>query len=161
MPVKEKEVHYNKIIMTNDELKSILEWINQRGKFMWSDLQSHFEYKSEKMALVQNALRSNMPASNNLVDHSYVSGENPNILVLTSNGRNLLTSLKNSLPQNTGIVAGGSVTSGGDIIVGGKKIIGEKQPFKNYWYQKPVGIVILTVIAGLIISGIIYLLGWN
>lgn len=143
--------------MKNDELKSILEWAEQKGKFIWSDLQGDFEYDNQKMILVQRILRSNMPIRDNLIDHLSVSGEDPNALVLTTNGRTMLTNLRSSSSKNIGVFAGGSVTAGGDIIVGGKKIIAERQHPKNHWYEKPVGIVIL----GLIIAGSIYLLGWN
>jgi hypothetical protein len=60
--------------MTNEKLRSILEWAENRS-FTWADLQKQFGYDSQKMVSVQIALRSNMPASNNLVDHRYVSGK--------------------------------------------------------------------------------------
>ena len=81
--------------MTNSELKNILEWVERRGQFIWYDLQKHFGYDNKKMVLVQNTLRSNMPASNNLVDHLYVSGKDPYILFLTARVRHLLAELKN------------------------------------------------------------------
>lgn len=147
--------------MTNDELRKILKWAEHKEKFIWSELQTHFNYDNQKMVLIQNILRSNMPAKNNLVDHLYISGEDSNIFVLTSNGRTMLMNLENSLSKNTGILAGGPVTAGRDIIVGGKKVTGEKRLFKNRWYQKPVGIIMLAVISGLIIAGFSYLLGWG
>lgn len=80
--------------MTNNELKKLLEWTEGRS-FTWYDLQQQFGYDKQKMIDVQNALRSNMPASSNLVDHRGVSGENPNLLVMTTNGRRILADLKN------------------------------------------------------------------
>ncbi len=112
--------------MTNDELRNILEWIENKREFFWSDLQYSFNYDVTKMTLVQNTLRSNMPVKNNLVDHLYVSDKNPNTLVLTANGRAMLINLKRNSSNNARISAEGPVTAGGDIIVGGKKIISEK-----------------------------------
>lgn len=80
--------------MTNKELKKILEWTENRN-FTWADLQNQFGYDTQKMVTVQNTLRSNMPATNNLVDHRYVSGENPDLLAITTNGRRILAELKN------------------------------------------------------------------
>lgn len=80
--------------MTNEELKKVLDWAEKRG-FTWADLQKQFGYDNKKMISVQNALRSNMPAINNLVDHRYISGEDPNLLVITTNGRRIFAELKN------------------------------------------------------------------
>ncbi|MDP3729687.1 MAG: hypothetical protein Q8R26_02985 [bacterium] len=81
--------------MTNKELRKILEWADKKGNFTWNDLQKQFGYDNQKMARAQNALRSNMPISKNLVDHLYISGGDPNLLVITSNGRLFLTNLRN------------------------------------------------------------------
>lgn len=37
----------------------------------------------------------------------------------------------------------------------------DTQDYNKEWYEKPLGIVTLTVIAGVIIGGIIYFLKWN
>lgn len=43
----------------------------------------------------------------------------------------------------------------------GKIIQSRKTNNKKAWYEKPIGIVILMIIGGLIITGIAYWLGWN
>lgn len=81
--------------MTNDELKKILEWVEKKGEFVWNDLHKQFRHDEKMRVLAENALRSNMPQSSDLVDHLYVSGQDPNILVLTTRGRSVLAELKN------------------------------------------------------------------
>lgn len=67
--------------------------------------------------------------------------------------------------DNIGIMAGGPITAGGDIIVNSNKT----NPISNFdmsygqkfWYEKPIGILLLMVVGGLILAGLIFYLGWN
>lgn len=63
--------------------------------------------------------------------------------------------------HNTGIIAGGSITAGGDILVGSQKSEKIERDASVYWYQKPLGILMITIVAGVVIAGITYFLGWN
>ncbi len=43
-------------------------------------------------------------------------------------------------------------------IVGKDKVISNNE---KKWYEKPIGIIILMVLGGIILGGILYSLGWN
>jgi hypothetical protein len=40
-------------------------------------------------------------------------------------------------------------------------LTGLEDPSSKSWYEKPLGIVVLTVISGVIIAGIAYFFGWT
>ena len=118
--------------MSDDELKEILKWVvKQESGFTWGDLQKQFKFGNQKMNIVQNRLRSNLPASENLIDHIYSSGIDGNLLFIKNKGLSLLSQIES-----------------------------RSQSMKR-WYEKPFGIVLLGVIIVLISGYLLFRFSWN
>ena len=66
----------------------ILIWAYKRQEdgFSWGDLKKEFQLNPVQEQWVQKIFRSNMPASDNLVDHLNYSGGNENLFLITSKG---------------------------------------------------------------------------
>ena len=67
----------------------ILIWAYQRQEagFSWGDLKTEFELSSAQEQWIQKIFRSNMPASDNLIDHlSYNEQKDSHLFVITSKG---------------------------------------------------------------------------
>lgn len=67
----------------------ILIWAYQRQEagFSWGDLKTEFGLSSAQEQWVQKIFRSNMPASDNLIDHlSYNEQKDSHLFVITSKG---------------------------------------------------------------------------
>ena len=77
------------------KFKEVLEWVaKQKSGFTWGDLRKQFKFDDQGMSIFQNRLRSNMPASENLVDHIYSSGIDPNLLFITNRGSSILSTIR-------------------------------------------------------------------
>ncbi len=67
----------------------ILIWIykKQEAGFNWEDLKKEFQLNSAQEQWVLKVFRSNMPASENLIDHlSYNEKDNEHLYVITAKG---------------------------------------------------------------------------
>ncbi len=67
----------------------ILVWAynRQEAGFSWNDLTEEFDLTKDQEQWVQNIFRSNMSASENLIDHlSYNQDKNSHLFVITSKG---------------------------------------------------------------------------
>lgn len=157
---------------------------NKQGEgFTWGDLQNELNLDNQQMSWVQKLLRSNMPIKDNLVDHFYQSDKNPNLLTLTQKGASeALKYIKQTADRNKtynhGVIfeVGGNMQMDGviqtdkDAIVVAKvkgnytsnkgKIIQGDLTSKE-WYERPSGILMLTIASGLVIAFLIFKFGWN
>lgn len=67
----------------------ILVWAykKQEAGFSWGDMIKEFQLNSAQVQWVQKVFRSNMPASENLIDHlSYNEKDNEHLFVIASKG---------------------------------------------------------------------------
>ncbi len=66
----------------------ILIWAynRQESGFVWNDLQKEFNLTKEQEQWVQKVFRSNMPASENLIDHIYNTEANSYQYFITAKG---------------------------------------------------------------------------
>ena len=70
----------------------ILVWAyrKQEAGFTWGDLEKEFNLNKAQLNWVQKVFRSNMPASENLIDHlSYNEKANEHLFVITSKGTSI------------------------------------------------------------------------
>jgi len=93
--------------------------------------------------------------------------------------RSKITAHKNNVPNNGVFLrVGGNMRNNGTILTGkdatvdiavkgnyvsdkGKIVQGHSKSDQKSWYEKPIGIIILMIIGGVIIGGILYGLGWT
>lgn len=67
---------------------SILLWVYERQDkgFSWADLEKEFGLTKPQTEWVQKVFRSNLPASENLIDHLSYSDSNGHLFVITARG---------------------------------------------------------------------------
>lgn len=67
----------------------ILKWAYEKQEtgFSWKDLEDEFKLSPAQFQWVQKVFRSNVPASENLIDHlSYNEKDNEHLFVITAKG---------------------------------------------------------------------------
>ena len=107
----------------------ILVWAysKQESGFTWKEMEDRFNLNTEQIQWVLKIFRSNIPASENLIDHlSYNTGENVHKFYITAKGVDVALNylnfeLANKASQRAEIIARVSIVIG--VVVGIAQIL--------------------------------------